>query len=192
MLTLKENKRSDPPLFEFYTGLRCGTPEAMGVTEALALAMRLFPGTKEGADYTLTISHNRRVQVNAWRNRTLAPEGAIMLRAPLATRAGNRPQDMWVWPGLQLMGAGGKCLKGLFITVTSVSAETVELSNGLTLTHDAAVRCLRLTHALCYAAVQGLTLPGRVRLETSGPHFTLKHLYVGSSRATAASLLEVV
>ena len=83
--------------------------------------------------------------MNAWRNRNLAPKGAVMLRAPPATRAGNRPQDMWVWPVLRLIGAGGKCAKGLFVTVTSVFADTVELSNGASLPHDAAVRCLPLS-----------------------------------------------
>ena len=163
VLILTENYRSDPPLFDFYTGLRCGQPDARDLADALAEARLLFPVARADADYTLTMSHNRRVQVNAWRNRNLAPEGAVMLRAPPATRAGNRPQDMWVWPGLQLIGAGGKRSKGLLVTVTSGFAYTIELSNGASPSHKAAVRCLRLTHALCYAAVQRLTLPGRVR-----------------------------
>ena len=51
---------------------------------------------------------------------------------------------------------------------------------------------LRLAYAVTYAGCQGLTLAGIVRLEdTASPHFSLKSLYVGSSRATSASLLEV-
>ena len=59
------------------------------------------------------------------------------------------------------------------------------------LTHPQVISSLRLTYCLVYAQVQGLTLPGVVRLETDSPNFTMKHLYVGVSRATAASLVEV-
>jgi hypothetical protein len=119
---------------------------------------------------------------------------------------------MWVWPGLQLIGAGGRCLKGLFYEVVDVDEESVILQSclklsheqpedtarirncqsGLRLTHEQASRSLRLAYAITYASCQGLTLRGVVRLETQSPNFTLRHLYVGSSRATAAGLVEVV
>jgi hypothetical protein len=54
------------------------------------------------------------------------------------------------------------------------------------------VRSLRLPYALTYASCQALTLKGVVRLETESSNMTLRHLYVGISRATAASLVEVV
>ena len=42
------------------------------------------------------------------------------------------------------------------------------------------------------ASVQGLTLPGVVRLEdTESPVFCLRELYVGVSRANAAQIVEV-
>ena len=48
----------------------------------------------------------------------------------------------------------------------------------------------RLTHAITHASCQGLTLIGHVELfDTSSQHFTLRHLYVGSSRATRSDLL---
>ena len=108
------------------------------------------------------------------------------------TRAGNQPQAMKIWPGLQLIGAGGRCLKGMFYTVVACDEAKVELNTGLVLTHQQAFESLRLSYALTYASCQGLTLPGVVRLDTQSPHFTLKHLYVGVSRATAADLVEVV
>ena len=52
-------------------------------------------------------------------------------------------------------------------------------------------RELRGSNSLTYAAVQGLTLQGRVRLETDSPALTIKHVYVGASRCTAFGLLEV-
>ena len=94
-----------------------------------------------------------------------------------------------------MIGAGGKAKKGLFYKVVAVSAEEVVLAGAdgeLRLSADAAVKAIRAAWALTYAACQGLTLPGRVRLlETDCPHFSIRHLYVGSSRATAAGLLEV-
>jgi len=98
---------------------------------------------------------------------------------------------MWIWPGLQLIGAGGLCKKGLFYEVAEVTPEWCILQGGLKLSHEQASKSLRLAYALTYAYCQGLTLKGVVRLETDSPNFTLKHLYVGTSRATAADLVEV-
>ena len=70
------------------------------------------------------------MQINRHQNLSLKPAvGAIFIRAPPATRAGNQPQSMWVWPGMQLVGAGGKkCLKGLFYTVEGVDEDGVVLN----------------------------------------------------------------
>ena len=108
------------------------------------------------------------------------------------TEGGNKPQTMLVWPGVRLLGAGRKCLKGLFYEVKAVDEAFVELSCGLKLTHEDCFYSLRLCYSITYAACQGLTLPGVVRLETNSPNFTLRHLYVGISSATSAQLVEVV
>jgi len=194
-LTLTENKRSDAKLFNFYTNLG-----DLGV--ALARAREIFPRTDRPAAYTLTMSHARRVFVNRLRNRQdylekfsygTSPEDVVFLKAPAQTsRAGNLPQDMFVWKGLQLIGAGGHAKKGLFYEVAEVNDKTVNFACGLQLTHEQAAKSLRLAYALTYASCQGLTLRGTVRLETDSPNFTMKHLYVGISRATAGDLAEVV
>ncbi len=190
-LTLTENRRSDAKLFEFYTGLKCGSPEVRPVKEALFEARALFPKTKLLPDFTLTMSHKRRVVINKTHNQFHKPVGAIYIMAPPETRAGNQPQSMWVWPGLRVIGAGAKCLKGLMYTIRSVTEEAV-LLDGITLTHPEAVKSLRLAYAMTFASCQGLTLAGRLRLETDSVHMTTRHLYVGISRATAADLVEVV
>ena len=83
--------------------------------------------------------------------------------------------------------------KGIFESVAMVSEEGVVLHSGVSLTTHQAVRTLRLSYALTYASVQGLTIGNVVRLDcTSSPHFSIRHLYVGSSRCTASHLLEVV
>ncbi|CAE7220298.1 unnamed protein product [Symbiodinium natans] len=51
----------------------------------------------------------------------------------------------------------------------------------------------RLCQTVTYASCQGLTLRGRVWLcDVENPHLSVKHLYVGVSRATGAELLSVI
>jgi hypothetical protein len=70
--------------------------------------------------------------------------------------------------------------------------ETPVNFDGLSLTREDAVQYTRLAFALVFASVQGLTLQGHVRLETNSPMFTLRHLYVGISRATSGDLVSIV
>ena len=99
---------------------------------------------------------------------------------------------MWLWPGLRLIGAGHKVPKGTFVEVKACDAEKVTLDNDLVLTHSQVCQSLRLSYAITYASCQGLTLPGRVRLETQSGFLTTRHLYVGVSRATSGDLVEVM
>ena len=105
----------------------------------------------------------------------LKPVDAIFIRAPIPTRAGNNPQNIWIWKGLQLIGAGGKVFKGLWYYVEKLTEDTVELVGGLKLPHQDAVRSLRLPYALTYASCQALTLKGVVRLETDSTNMTLRN-----------------
>ena len=193
-LVLTENMRSDARLFDFYTTL------GDDLEEALKRARAMFPVTKRPARYTLTMSHMSRVKVNRLRKQEEASDTwqtTVVLKATCTTEqerrrpAANRPQDMILWKGLQLIGAGHRCLKGVFYEVEAVDEVFVWLNNGIKLTHEQALQSLRLSYALTYASCQGLTLPGVVRLDTRSTHFTLKHLYVGLSRAKAADLVEV-
>jgi hypothetical protein len=77
------------------------------------------------------------------------------------------------------------------VTVAEINDFYVTLSNETKVTYEQLHTCLRLSHCITYASCQGLTLQGRVRLETAGAHFGIKHLYVGASRATSSALLEV-
>jgi hypothetical protein len=186
-LTLTVNKRSDPILFEFYTSLARRT-----LADALEEARRRFPLTSLPAT-TLVISHARRRYLNMQRNLKEKPPDAIFFKAPGGTTGGTSPQSMWLWPGLKVVGAGGAVPKGVFESLQTVSEDEVTLHNGTRLTAHQTIRSLRLAYALTYPSCQGLTIRGRVRLDsTESNHFTWKHLYVGSSRCTAHDLLEVV
>ena len=204
MLALTENMRSDAKLFSFYTTL------GSNLEEALTRARKMFPVTDRPANYTLTMSHRMRMKINRLRNQqealtgfrwddaTQSWENTVFIKVAKTTslerrnKAGNQPQDFILWPGLQLIGAGHRCLKGMFYEVKAVDETFVELTSGLKLTHEQALKSLRLSYCLTYASCQGLTLKGVVRLDTQSPNFTMKHLYVGISRATAADLVEVL
>ena len=99
---------------------------------------------------------------------------------------------MWLCPGITLLGAGVPCPKGILVEVTGLTEDEVCLSTGATLSREQVCKRTRLAHCLCYASVQGLSLPGEVRLEDlESPMFCLRKLYVGVSRATAAEKVKV-
>jgi len=193
-LVLTENKRSDPELFDFITGLLSNTQD---LQENLLKVRQPFPLQNRPARYSLSISHCTRIRVNRLANereRKEHPE-AILLKVGRVATKDNNPQSMWIWPGQELIGAGGKAKKGLFYRVTSCTQERVVLEgNGETplgVSAENAVKHLRLTHCLTYASCQGLSLVGVRLLETESPHFSWRHLYVGASRCTSSRLLEV-
>ncbi len=66
--------------------------------------------------------------------------------------------------------------------------EDVDLANAphsVTLMAEETWRHVRITHALCYASVQGLTIRDKhILLKTRSPHLTARDLNVGMSRAT--------
>ena len=95
---------------------------------------------------------------------------------------------MRVWPGLRLVGAGGKVQKGVFVTVSEVG-ERVMLESGQSFEFWELLKHTRLCSAITYASVQGLTLRGGFGLcDVDSPHFTMKHLYMGCSRASSELL----
>ena len=80
--------------------------------------------------------------------------------------------------------------KGTFLTVEAVEGDVVRLESGQSFAGPELLKHTRLCSAITYASVQGLTLRGRVGLyDVESPHFTLKHLYMGCSRATNSELL---
>jgi hypothetical protein len=190
------NRRSDPTIFEFIRSLKIDEgADEVPVHLAIAQAKALFPATGQRADYTLVMSHKRRIELNARQNELdrVGREDAVEIKVTSKNQLdNNHPQNMWIWPGQRLVGAGNKVPKGCFVTVQSADEDKVVLDTGLVLTHQHCSTSLRLAHALTFASCQGLTLQNRVRLETKSGHLTARHLYVGISRATRHDLVEVV
>ena len=50
---------------------------------------------------------------------------------------------MRVWPGLRLIGAGGKIPKGVFVAVAEVEPDGVRLDNGMRLKNQELLHLLR-------------------------------------------------
>jgi hypothetical protein len=174
-------------------GLRVGEPDACDLQDALEHARLRYPVSGKPPDWTLTMSHARRHLINRQRNLALRPKtGSIYVRwKPKCRRQADDPQSFFCWPGLTLIGSGGKVPRGILVKVVDCSEEEVTLDCGVTLSLEELVRCVRPCSAITYASCQGLTLPGRVLLETASTHITLRHLYVGCSRATSYKFLEV-
>ena len=81
----------------------------------------------------------------------------------------------------------------MLYTVESVSAETVALVGGTTLSHAQALAWIRRSYACSYASIQGTDFSGSLRLhDTDNTHFTHKHLFVAISRAMASTLISVL
>jgi hypothetical protein len=193
-LVMCENKRSDPELFAFVQAVLANTHD---LPELLAQARRQFPLTGMPARYNLCLSHATRLRVNRMANdrEKLGHPEAIHLKTSGLSCGDNAPQSFWTWVGQEVIGAGGRTKKGIFYVVQSLSEDRIVVEgNGqsLTLTHEAAAKTLRLTHALTYASCLGLSLAGVRLTDTYSPNFTWRHLYVGASRCTGARLLEVV
>ncbi len=199
-IELTINRRSDETIFNFIRSLHIDESDEMSLPAALADAKVLFPATRQRADYTLVMSHKRRIELNARQNQAdhearvaRGENDAVEIKVTTKHQLdNNRPQNMWIWRGQRLVGAGNRVPKGCFVTVESVDEDKIVLDTGLVLTHQHCSTSLRLCHALTFASSQGLTLRGRVRLESKSGHLTSRHLYVGISRATRSDLVEVV
>ena len=189
---LSERWRFDEGVFSFLQWLRVDEAEQVPLREAVQMARQRFPRRGE-PEVCLVISHAKRLQINERENRRRAPEDALLVQYAGPETAGtSAPQTMRVWPGLRLVGAGGKVQKGVFVTVSEVG-ERVSLESGQSFEPRELLKHTRLCSAITYASVQGLTLRGRVWLcDVESPHFTMKHLYMGCSRATSSELLSVL
>ena len=177
------------PSSSFYTGI------TEDLHTFLEQARRQFPLQTGIPRYSLSVSHAMRVYINAKYNRQqrLEHPDAVQYKHN-ASYEDNQPQSFWVWPGQELIGAGGRAKKGLFYTVQTADAKHIVLKAQdqiLSISAETCCKFLRLSHCITYASCQGLSLAGVRLLETDSPFFTWRHLYVGTSRCTSSRLLQV-
>jgi hypothetical protein len=160
----------------------------------VAAARAEFPATKRRADTSICIAHVKRRKLNRASN---LKEG-LFLKAPPSKQA-NAPQDMWLQPGLRVMCIcecrRGRLYNHASYTVAALGESTVTLEDTLgtfEIKHEEAARVLRLTFALTFASIEGMSIPGILRLHDGGhPRMDWRKLFVGISRGTAANNVEV-
>jgi hypothetical protein len=188
--SLTECRRGDRRLFDFYSSLIAGGSRfQLSLRECVEQASSLFQHDGP-ARWNLVISHRKRVEINRAQNQAEALPGAVLLEVSGRPAKGNAAQTMLIWPGIQLFGCVAverKVRNGCLYTVESIDVAAERLSLEAVdgeLTFDQAKGWLRLSYAQTYASCQGTEFGGSLRLwDTAHPHFTMRHLFVGLSRA---------
>ena len=124
----------------------------------------------------------------------------MLVKAPKRTKGQLcAPQNMWLWPGIELLGCSWcskKIKNNVLYTVTQIDAAAqtlcVEGDAAHTLSFEQAATLLRLSFARTYASVQGQEFSETLALhDTRSKHFTRTHLYVALSRAKHADQIAV-
>jgi hypothetical protein len=200
-----QNLRSDDVIFEFAKSLR---QENADITECLQTARQMFPVTDRVPDVILVISHQKRMSFNTQINERLRTEHKDAIYLELTQKRTNdecKPQAMWCWAGMTLVGQQKPCVRSQMYEVVSVGDQIVLKSlhsvraNGerpegsiVSVRKDVATDAFRMAHAITYCRSQGLTMQGVICLaDVNSPHFTLEHLNLGITRATHSSLVEI-
>ena len=199
---LTECKRSDKTLFKWFTSIgEGGSRFDLTLAQQVKEARRDFP--KRGdARWHLCISHAKRKAINRREMLRLKPVDAMFYPKVAAPGMTSEPQDLWLWPGIEVFACTRSVTKGLkngmLYTIMSVAApeglgeQTTILEGNILLSKEDVSKYLRPSFAQTYASSQGLTLEGRVQLCDSGnKHFTSRMLLMGLSRAREASLVQV-
>jgi len=216
ILRLTQGRRCDTAHFDYY----CKVP-AMDLETAIVDARARHPAAPgTSADWNLTISHYRRMQLNedlqeaATRAYKAGGGTAIVHIAPneegeeemvLKKRrlCKNKAQAYDLWPGTRLIGSDNATtyiVNGALLDVLAVEGEEknvklrdIETKVEFSLTPEQVAKHTRLRWAVTYPAIQGRTLEGTVKLwDTTSRHFSIEALYVGLSRAKAGCNVSVV
>ena len=194
-LVLAECRRSDWLLFDAYSRLLSPTAT---LQQHLGDIMALFPAIPGPCRVNLVQCHQWRVKLNdrlqmiyVPHRRGGVPDALYLPYDPPPQPRLNGPQSMYVYPGLQLLGAANVrgLKKGWSYEVVSVDppvvrdgSADVELQSVEDFLH-----LFRLAFARTYHAAQGLTFD-RVRLwDVTSPYFSKSYLYVGLSRCRTAA-----
>jgi hypothetical protein len=168
-----------------------------------------YPWRGETIAYYLCISHRNRMRLNKWCNDRdkQGRDDTLAIASPgFMKGCSSQPQDMTVWPGLQLIGGGRnsrRVLNGVVYIVRGFTDDTLQVvahadfrdgdEEVIELPLWEAAESLRLCYAAVYHSCQGRTLRQEHVLLTDchNRHFTGRHLYVGASRVTAGAYLHV-
>ena len=120
-------RASDPRLFDWYYQLRFSVDRPSLRVEKVRETQRRYPWDGVCGDLFFVITHEKRLRLNAHYNerefRRHHPE-AIFLKCEEQVRGATcQPQDMWLYPGQELMGCSRgnrKIVNGVIYTVREV------------------------------------------------------------------------
>ena len=120
------------------------------------------------------------------------------MRAVAAKGQLNAAQNMWLWPGINLLGCMSGVKKGIrnnvLYTIFKIEDDTVTVKGDeeIRLTFAQVQQLLRLTFVRTYASIQGTEFSTTLRLHcTNHRHFTMRHLLVGMSRCQDRKQLDI-
>ena len=201
-IRLTKNRRAagDPEHFARILELRSRVD---GDKKLAAELLKHYPYNGERIDYYLCMGHHTRMRINRRENLAEMQTKEHKLFVPAFDEikgCSSQPQDMWIWPGLHLIGAGKsrKVLNGVLYIVERCTQEAIDIrphedfkAKPVQVTLREASDHLRLCYAAVYYSCQGRTLRDQhvMLLDTDHRFFTLRHLYVGASRVTHSKYL---
>ena len=189
-LVLTECRRADERLFRLYASI---AHSERPLEDDVALARQLYPKREGHCRVNLCTSHAMRERLVAALQLVFKPADAVLVENQQRAVEGqkNRPQDLWLWPGCELICASRlhNLRNQCSYFVVGVGPETVTLraagegSPVQEFKRQDVVRLFRSSFARTYHSAQGLGFP-EVRLwNCDDPNFTREHLVTGLSRS---------
>jgi hypothetical protein len=138
-------------------------------------------------DLAIVQCHQTRLRMNALMNQ----QRGVFFKKP-ERWSPPEPQDMWVYPGLPVIGTRRR--NGLWYEVQDATEDLVTLTDGTALAPEVFVREFRLGLAITCHCVQGLTIRGKRvwMLDAHFPHTTLQHYIVAASRCEDPRLFSIL
>ena len=146
-------------------------------------------------DICLTLDNRRRQEINKSTNERLAPPGSQLLQA--------EDGPMLLYQGTPLIGSkiAHPILNAIWYEADRCQGDYLHLfderGEEVVVTLEKAAKCLCLRHAMTVCKSQSRTLSGHVRLCPGArpghvsQYWSLNHLLVGASRATALANLSI-
>jgi hypothetical protein len=203
-LTLTEGHRSDMVLFDFYSSLIPGGARFAQPLPIVLEAARTLCSFEGPARHNLVISHRRRIRLNRELNKTFIPVGVTPRFVRASPKRGQlcSAQNLWLWPGVELLGCVQASRKGIgnnvLYRVTALGEDHATLEpaegpgEGIELTYPQVADWLRLSFAQTYASVQGTEFSDSLRLhDTVHAHFSMRLLFVAMSRGKQCAKLAI-
>ena len=188
----------------------------MSFDDKVELAREMLP-LKKSTQWNLTLNHCTRKRINKNYNERGAQGRADTVWIEKSKRPSpNEPQEFWLFPGLILIAYistgktgnvhNGQLFETQWIEDEKAGMRDIESNDIYELTFDFMKHNLRLGYAFTNVGCQGRSLGnfassdgpfpeperGLTVWDTDSKHFTLAHLFTGTSRCRSGELLQVV